>query len=65
MEQYSHLGPETIFQEFKEAVLSTPDTKAEIRMLTPLSQGVLSDEYFELIINQTLFDLYRYLPRYL
>ncbi len=64
MEHYSRLGSETIYQEFKESVLSTSNTRANPAMLDSLLAGNLTDEYSELILDQIIFDLYRYMPRY-
>ena len=64
MELYKNLGEETRYHEYKEAVLSTPDTISTMEDFEALRSGHLTSEYYEKIIQQIFYDMYRYIPRY-
>ena len=62
---YDYLGEETRHREYKEAVLSIPETYSTIQDYQDLVQGTLSDSFKDKIVKQVTYDLYRYVPRYM
>ena len=61
---YQNLGKETLYREYKEAVLSIPGATVSPEDCLDISNGILSDEYVEKIHQQVMHDMYRYIPRY-
>lgn len=64
MEMFSGLGPETIYQEYKESVLSHYSLD-RLMFMEFLQTKKLTTEYQDLIEQQIKYDLEKYLPKYL